>query len=443
VSTAQRPPVLLGALATGAFILAPAASDAAGPTAAARFKAIYTAEYAARQGTQAPDENARPGTPLHLPDVGPKAQAEKLARLKRVEKQLAGVRFAELSRENRINYAVYKAQIDALLASQLYRDYEKPFNADSSFWGDVAQSARGDFSNEAAYREYLKMLREIPRYYDQQIANMRAGLARGFTAPKITVIGRDAGVAQVAQAATPQDSPFYAPFRSFPASVGPTTQAALKAEAVTAIREAVVPAHARLLTFLRDEYLAKTRTSLAAYDLPDGKAYYRSKIREFVTLDLTPEQIHATGLAEVASIRAQMLEIMQEVGFKGDLSDFLHFLRTDPQFYAKTPQDLLDRAAWIAKMFDGKASMWFGRLPRSRFGIKPVPAEIAPFYTGGRGGPGVYLVNTYKSACASALFPPGIDAARERARPRFPDAARRREQGAARLPSQRIYLGLW
>ena len=383
---------LLGALLSGALA---GHAQGTGLSAAARFKAIYSAEYAARQQTQAPDENARPGTPLHLPDVGPKAQAEKLARLTRVERQLAGIRLTDLTPETRINYAVYKAQIDALLASQLYRDYEKPFNADSSFWGDVAQWARGDFPNDAAYREYLKMLREIPRYYDQQIANMRAGLARGFTAPRITVVGRDAGVAQVAQAATPEDSPFYAPFKSFPVTVTPARQATLKAEAVAAIREAVVPAHVRLLAFLRDEYLPKARTSLAAYDLPDGKAYYRSKIREFVTLDLPPEDIHATGLAEVARIRGQMLEIMKEVGFKGDLSDFLHFLRTDPQFYAKTPQDLLDRAAWIAKSFDGKASLWFGRLPRSRFAIKPVPAEIAPYYTGGRGGPGIYLVNTY------------------------------------------------
>jgi len=173
------------------------------------------------------------------------------------------------------------------------------------------------------------------------------------------------------------------------------TQAELRSRGEAAIRDAVIPAHAKLLKFLRDEYIPGARTTLAAYDLPDGKAYYQSKIREFVTLDLPPDQIHQIGLAEVARIRARMLDVMQQVGFKGDLPAFLQFLRTDPQFYAKTPQELLNDAAWIAKTFDGKASQWFGRLPRSRFAVKPVPAEIAPFYTGGRGGPGIYLVNTY------------------------------------------------
>lgn len=129
--------------------------------------------------------------------------------------------------------------------------------------------------------------------------------------------------------------------------------------------------------------------------MPDGRAYYQAKIGEFVTRDLTAEQIHAIGLAEVAKIRGRMATVMAQVKWRGDLPSFLNHLRTDPQFYATTPQQLLDRAAWIAKTFDGKAATWFGRLPRSRFAIKPVPADVAPFYTSGRGGPGIYLVNTY------------------------------------------------
>jgi uncharacterized protein (DUF885 family) len=211
----------------------------------------------------------------------------------------------------------------------------------------------------------------------------------------VTLQGRDAGVAEIANATDPEKTVFFEPFKTFPVGMPAATQAQLRGEAEVAIRAAVIPAHAKLLKFLRDEYIPGARTTIAAYDLPDGKAYYRSKIREFVTLDLPPEQIHQTGLAEVARIRARMLDVMKQVGFKGDLPAFLNFLRTDPQFYAKTPQDLLNRAAWIAKTFDGKASQWFGRLPRSRFAIKPVPAEVAPFYTGGRGGPGIYLVNTY------------------------------------------------
>ncbi len=224
---------------------------------------------------------------------------------------------------------------------------------------------------------------------------MRAGLDRGFTVPRVTLKGRDIGVAQVVDAGAGEEQPFYEPFKTMPATMTPATAAALRAEAKAAIRDDVLPAHRRLLTFLRQDYMPRAQVSTAAYDLPDGKAYYRSKIREYVTADMTPEQVHAIGLSEMQRIRTRMDQVMKEVKFQGDFPAFLTFLRTDPQFYAKTPQELLDRAAWFAKSFDGVASQWFGRLPRSRFAIKPVPADLAPFYTGGRGGPGIYLVNTY------------------------------------------------
>jgi uncharacterized protein (DUF885 family) len=380
-------PVSIGASARKAAVRPASADD--------RLKAIYTAEYSWRQKMQGSNENSPRGTQPNLPDVGPEAQAAKLARWTETERQLAAIRVADLSAAAKVDYAVYKGQIDALLAEQTYREYEKPLNSDTSFWGDVAETARGRFHDESDYRSYIAMLRALPRYFDQQIANMRAGLRRGFTPAQVTLQGRDVGVAQVAQAKSLGDNPLYAPFASFPATIPAATQAVLRRDGAAALAEAAVPAHAKLLAFLRTEYIPGARKTLAAYDLPDGKAYYQSKIREFVTLDMTPEAIHAIGVAEVAKIHGQMLEVLRQVKFDGDLPAFLHFLRTDPRFYPKTPQDLLNRAAWIAKTFDGKASDWFGHLPRSRFAIKPVPAELAPFYTGGRGGPGIYLVNTW------------------------------------------------
>jgi uncharacterized protein (DUF885 family) len=386
-------------LAAPAALAAPTAPLAGASQAATsadeRFRALANAEYAWRQSQIAANEDSPAGSSIHLPDVGPAAQAAKLKRWTETAAALQAIRVENLSPAEQVNYAVYKGQIDALLNEQKFCEYEKPLNADSSFWGDVAGTARGRFVEEKDYRNYIAMLREIPRYFDQQIVNMRAGLKRGFTPPQITLQGRDAGVAQVADAATAEDSPFYAPFKTLPAAIPANTQAALRVEAAAAIRVAVVPAHKKLRAFLRDEYIPGARKTLAAYDLPDGRAYYQSKIAEFVTLDKSPDEIHAIGLAEVAKIRARMQDVMKQVGFKGDLPAFLKFLRTDPQFYAKTPQELLDRAAWFAKMFDGRASQYFGHLPRSRFAIKPVPAELAPFYTGGRGGPGIYLVNTY------------------------------------------------
>ena len=368
---------------------------AAETSADQRFEALSSAEYEWRRAQFAPGEDDAEGAPRRLPDVGPAAQAERLQRWTRTAAALDAIDPGALSAEQRVNYVVYKGQIATLLEAQKYREFEKPLNSDSSFWGGVAGWARATFQDEADYREYIAMLRDMPRYFDQQMVNMRAGLKRGFTPSQITLKGRDIGVAEVARAKSVEESPFYAPFREWPVSISPERRAALTAEGAAAIREAVVPAHARLLAFLRDEYIPGARKSLAAYDLPDGRAYYQSKIAEFTTRDLTPDQVHAIGLAEVKKIRARMQAVMDEVGFKGDLPAFLHFLRTDPQFYAKTPQELLNRAAWIAKRFDGKAAQYFGRLPRSRFAIEPVPDELAPFYTGGRGGPGIYLVNTW------------------------------------------------
>lgn len=388
----------LAAPAWGAPALAGAAAPASAPAPSAQdkaFEALSSDEYAWRLKQYGPSEDGPKDQTLSLPDVGPAAQARRLARWQDVATRLAAIDRTRLSAANQVNYEVYKAQIDALLAAQLYREYEKPLNSDTSFWGELSSWAGEGFRTEQDARTFLKMLRDVPRYYDEQIANMRAGLKRGFTPPAVTLKGRDIGVAQVVDAGATEASPFYAPFRTLPAAIPAPVQAQLRAEALDAIGAAVVPAHRKLLTFLRTDYIPGARTALDAYSLPDGKAYYRSKIREFVTLDLSPEEIHRIGLEEMARIRADMQAVMQEVKFTGSLGEFLTFLRTDPQFYAKTPQELLNRAAWIAKTFDGKADDYFGRLPRRRFAIKPVPADVAPFYTGGRGGPGIYLVNTY------------------------------------------------
>lgn len=170
---------------------------------------------------------------------------------------------------------------------------------------------------------------------------------------------------------------------------------ALRQQAKSVIAQSVIPAYARLLKFFREDYLPRARKTLAAEALPDGKAYYRQQIHEYTTLDLDPDQIHAIGLREVARIHAQMLATMAQSGFHGDFGQFLAFLRSDPQFYAKTPEELLMRTAWVAKQVDGQLGRFFGRLPRNRFAIKPVPPDIAPYYTSGRGGASTYLVNTY------------------------------------------------
>jgi uncharacterized protein (DUF885 family) len=169
----------------------------------------------------------------------------------------------------------------------------------------------------------------------------------------------------------------------------------MRAEGLKIIRQGVLPAYTKLLAFIRDVYIPQARNTLAAEAMPDGKAYYRARIQKFTTLDEDPDIIHALGLTEVAKIHEQMLRAMADSGFTGSFPEFLHYLRTDPKFYPKTGEQLLMRAAWIAKQIDGKIGRYIGLLPRNRFGIEPVPPDLAPFYTAGRGGPDTYLVNTF------------------------------------------------
>ncbi|KWV13606.1 DUF885 domain-containing protein [Xanthomonas translucens] len=403
-----RAPLLLAMLcalaaqgvATAAEPARPAAATASSD-AGARFKALYLREWTWRQqqSAGADDEDSQGQAADHLPKVDPATQNLRTAYWQQVLRELEAIDPAQLSAQDQVNYQVYRQQLQVLLDQQHFRAWEMPFNSDSAFWSDLGFTARNTLHSREDYQRYLGQLADIPRYFDEQIGNMRAGLARGFAQPKLTLDGRTESIADVAQAQG-EDNLFYAPFKQMPATIPPAVQAQLRAQAHAAIAKQVAPAYAKLLRFMREEYLPKTRPALAIESVPDGAAYYRAQIREYTTLDMTPEQIHAVGLKEVARLRKEMDQTIVDSGFKTPAGQqtfpaFLNYLRTDPRFYAKTPEELLKDAAWIAKRVDAKVGDYIGRLPRRRFAIEPVPAELAPFYTGGRGGPGIYLVNTY------------------------------------------------
>ncbi|QSQ47065.1 DUF885 family protein [Xanthomonas translucens pv. translucens] len=403
-----RAPLLLAMLcalaaqgvATAAEPARPAAATASSD-AGARFKALYLREWTWRQQQSAgtDDEDSQGQAADHLPKVDPATQNLRTAYWQQVLRELEAIDPAQLSAQDQVNYQVYRQQLQVLLDQQHFRAWEMPFNSDSAFWSDLGFTARNTLHSREDYQRYLGQLADIPRYFDEQIGNMRAGLARGFAQPKLTLDGRTESIADVAQAQG-EDNLFYAPFKQMPATIPPAVQAQLRAQAHAAIAKQVAPAYAKLLRFMREEYLPKTRPALAIESVPDGAAYYRAQIREYTTLDMTPEQIHAVGLKEVARLRKEMDQTIVDSGFKTPAGQqtfpaFLNYLRTDPRFYAKTPEELLKDAAWIAKRVDAKVGDYIGRLPRRRFAIEPVPAELAPFYTGGRGGPGIYLVNTY------------------------------------------------
>ncbi len=384
------------------LLLSPVAYAAAPPTSNATdkaFEAVYRAEWEWRI-QQAPswdedsDNSKRPPS-RQLADVGADAQAKRLAYLAGVLRKLDGIDARKLSPAQQVNYAVYRPQIEHMAAELRFRDFEMPFNADSSFWSDLGFMARATPRDADGYRAYAARLRDVPRHFDQQTANMRAGLARGFSVPRAVLEGRDGSIALVAGLKDIDASNFFDPYRKMPATIPAAEQETLRAEGRAAIRDAVVPAFARLLTFFRTDYVPNARTTLAAEAMPDGEAWYRAQIRKYTTLDLTADEIHAIGLTEVASIRAEMDAIIKQLAFKGSFAEFLAFLRSDSQFYAKTPQELLNRAAWISKRVDGEIGKLVGTLPRGRFTIVPVPPDIAPFWTAGRGGADTYWVNTY------------------------------------------------
>ena len=367
----------------------------------ARFRAIYEREWKWRQEQNGSSgEEDSPSARMRLPDVSPEAYAARLKVWEGVLRELDAIDPGKLSDANRINYLVYRPQVEDLAAAARFRDYEMPFNADSSFWSWLGFMGQQQLQTPQQYRDYIALMDEVPRYFDQHIANMRAGLARGFSVPRATLDGRDGSIAQVAELKNVEEAALYGPFKQMPASIPAAEQARLREEARRAIRQSVMPAYAKLLAFFRNDYMPKARTTLAAEAMPDGVTWYRQQIRHYTTLDLPPQEIHQIGLDQVAAIRDEMDAIIDQLGFKGNspetrFQDFLAFLRTDPQFYVKQPQELLNRAAWISKRVDGQVGKIIGKLPRNRFAIVEVPPDIAPFWTAGRGGTSTYWLNTY------------------------------------------------
>ncbi|RMD87851.1 MAG: DUF885 domain-containing protein [Alphaproteobacteria bacterium] len=337
-----------------------------------------------------------------LPDVSPAAQAVRLKALEAYRARLEAIPRAVLDEADRLNADLFAFDLDGRIAEARFRTWRIPFLSDSGFHTEpvfVIEAMR--FRDAADYDVYLKRLAALPRYLEQNMANMRLGMREGFTMPRVILDGVAPGFAALA-GAEPEESPFFKPFRNMPETIPEAERSRILGEARRLLAKKVLPAYARLHRFFTDDYMPAARTSIGARDLPDGAAFYRMRIRRFTTLDLSAEEIHKIGLAEVERIRTEMQAVMEKAGFKGKLADFIAFLRRDPRFYAKTPQELLRRAAWIAKTIDGKLPAYFGRLPRMPYGVRAVPPEIAPNYTTGRYWPaipgvrgGLYMVNTY------------------------------------------------
>lgn len=286
--------------------------------------------------------------------------------------------------------------LDTTITGLDFDETRIPFTNDSGFHtlaSYLAQSTplRGRGDAEA----WLARLEALPGYYADNIANARRGIATGFTQPAI-VVERVLETARTQAAVPAEESPLLAPFAG-------TDFAAERDRALTLVRERIRRARADLVRFLENEYLPGARAALSIRTVPNGDAYYRYLVGLHTTTSLGPDEIHAIGQREVGRIRAEMDAAIDAAGFDGSFAEFQAFLRTDPRFYAETPEDLLEKAALIAKRADDRLPRFFGTLPRLPYGVRAVPDDLAPGYTTARywsGSPalgiaGGYMVNTH------------------------------------------------
>ncbi|WP_417460935.1 DUF885 domain-containing protein [Kordiimonas sp.] len=340
----------------------------------------------------------------HMPTVTPADQVRRQATSEGFLKALDKIKRDKLSEEDQLNYDMFRFMIESDLTEAKFRTWRMPLFSDSGFhtW-PVRMGQSVNFRKVEDYEAHLRRLEDLPRYLQENIANLRTGIAEGFTMPKVVLDGLlpsfDAIIEEKAE-----DSPFYQPFAVMNNVVPSDVQEDLRSRAKDVIMGKVMPAYTALRDFMQDEYYPAARESLGASEMPGGAEYYEAMVQYYTTIsDLTADEVHEIGRSEVARIRAEMEEIIKQVGFEGDFAAFLNFLRTDEQFYAKTEKELLMHASYIAKKIDGRLPSLFGKMPRQPYGVEAVPAVLAPNYTTGRysGAPldaprgGYYWVNTY------------------------------------------------
>jgi len=337
-----------------------------------------------------------------LASVTPAAQERRVRADRRLLERLRAIPRSKLGVRQQVSYDLFEFMLSTRVTFARYREWRIPLNSDSGFHSEILfMHELANPRTVADYENFIARLRDVPRYFDENIANMREGMRDGFTLPAAVLDGVVQSIAGE-QYDDPEKMPLWQPFAQFPLAVPESGRARLAAAGRKALAEAVIPAYANFQRFFEDEYRPAARETIGAAAFADGRDYYADLVRYFTTLpDATPEGVHETGLREVARIRAEMEAILVELDYSQGLAGFFEFLRTDPQFRPRSGDELLREAAWIAKEIDGKLPPLFGNLPRMPYSVKPVPAALAPNYTTGRynpgplGAAGEYWVNTY------------------------------------------------
>ncbi len=339
-----------------------------------------------------------------LPQVAPLDRSRRLRAEQEFLLQLRDIDRTALNLENQINYDLLGWVLEISVESMELNTDRIPFNTFSSFFTGALRASYGvSMTTEEDYQAYTSRIREFPRYFAENIDNMREGMRSGFVLPKVIIDGVLPTVrAQVYD--NPDNSSLFEPIAEVSDRLSAAVQEQIRLEAREAIRLYAIPAFRELAEFLQNEYYPMATEGIAAQDLSNGDAFYTHQIKVYTTrTDLSAEQIHNIGVSEVARIRREMEEVIAASGFNGSFEEFTEFLRAEPRFYANDETALLKEASFIAKKIDYLLPEFFGRLPRVPYGVVPVPVEIAPNYTaasynsspvGGIRG-GAFWVNTF------------------------------------------------
>lgn len=341
-------------------------------------------------GQQINEEFAAP-----WPNLSEEKFKKKLDGYTKILTQLEQIEENQLANSDKINHNL----LHLVLKDRIYLlDFEShlfPLNSEGGFLAGVVYGLQNQrVSNEEDFERFKTKLTTLPAYFQTRMDQMQIGQAKGKSSPKLVVENCIKLIDGVLN--TPKAELFF-----LNAVKGHPERATTVLEI---LETKILPAYREFRAFLAYEYLAKAPEKVGIADITDGKTYYEQRVKFFTTFDISPKEVFDIGQAEVKRIRTEMQQIIDKLGFEGSFADFLVFLRTDPQFYPKTPKALLQQAAWITIEMQGKLPQYFGKLPRMSLSVKPVPAALAPNYTGGRYSPGSYAgkksgeywVNTYK-----------------------------------------------
>ena len=338
--------------------------------------------------------------------LGPQFRAEVQALNARYLAEAQAFDVAQLSPADRISHAIFVHERERMRDAERFPAHTLPLNQAGSLLTTMAALGSGTnaqpFATAEDYDNWLKRLGGMVVWMDQAIVNMREGVARGVVQPR-PVMEKVLVQLEAMVVERPEDSLFFAPVRAFPEGVAPADRERLTAAYAATLRDEVLPAFRRLRDFVRDEYLPKTRSTVAWSALPDGEAWYALHVQEHTTTTLTPEEIHKVGLGEVARILGEMDQVRRTVGFEGDLEAFFTHLETDPQFYFTKGEDLLAGYRELKVRIDAALPKVFSVFPKADYELREVEAFRAqsaagayyqqPSADGSR--PGIFYVNTY------------------------------------------------